>query len=166
MQRILGTLSGGSLVGPRAATSLSFFTGLSSRSIARQRRRPNLVVAMCRSRAATSINAELPSGNAPTTRVRRRISRMIRSSDRWRGSTASAYSAAQPGCDVSPGLFILQCVFERVGDNLVTVVVGVCAVEFLCHDVFRPEKRRELATRHHIRDQYPMITGDPSSDVI
>ena len=43
-------------------------------------RRPHRVPAMCRSRAATSINAERPSGNAPTTRVRRRISFMIRSS--------------------------------------------------------------------------------------
>ena len=43
-------------------------------------RLPHFVLAMCRSRAATSISAELPSGHAPTTRVRRRISRMICSS--------------------------------------------------------------------------------------
>src|SRR5690242_10990411 len=35
---------------------------------------------MCRSRAATSISAERPSGKAPTTRVRLRISRIILSS--------------------------------------------------------------------------------------
>jgi hypothetical protein len=43
-------------------------------------RLPHFVLAMCRSRAATSISAELPSGHALTTRVRRRISRMICSS--------------------------------------------------------------------------------------
>jgi hypothetical protein len=40
----------------------------------------HLVDEMCRNLAAVSIRAECPSGNAPTTRVRRRISRMIRSS--------------------------------------------------------------------------------------
>ncbi len=38
---------------------------------------PHLVLVMCLSLAAQSINAELPSGNAHTTRVRRLISRMI-----------------------------------------------------------------------------------------
>jgi hypothetical protein len=38
----------------------------------------HFVLAICRNHAATNINAEWPSGNAPTTRVRRRISRMIR----------------------------------------------------------------------------------------
>ena len=40
---------------------------------------PHWVPATWRSRAQTSIRAELPSGNAPTTRVRRRISRFSRS---------------------------------------------------------------------------------------
>ena len=35
---------------------------------------PHFVAAICRSRAATSIKADWPSGNAPTTRVRRRTS--------------------------------------------------------------------------------------------
>lgn len=35
---------------------------------------------MCRSLAAARINADLPYGNAPTTRARLRISRMMRSS--------------------------------------------------------------------------------------
>ena len=39
---------------------------------------PHWVPATWRSRAQTSIRAELPSGNAPTTRVRRRISRFSR----------------------------------------------------------------------------------------
>ncbi len=41
---------------------------------------PHRVEATCLSRAATSIRAELPLGKAPTTRVRRRISRIRRSS--------------------------------------------------------------------------------------
>ena len=40
---------------------------------------PHWVPATWRSRAQTSIRAELPSGNVPTTRVRRRISRFSRS---------------------------------------------------------------------------------------
>ncbi len=40
---------------------------------------PHCVPATCRSLAHTSINAELPSGKQPTTRVRRRISRLSRS---------------------------------------------------------------------------------------
>src|SRR5262249_15000708 len=38
------------------------------------------VPAMCRSLAAARLSADCPSGNAPTTRVRRRISRRMRSS--------------------------------------------------------------------------------------
>ena len=38
-----------------------------------------LAVVMCRRRAPTSMSAELPSGKAPTTRVRRRFSFMMRS---------------------------------------------------------------------------------------
>ena len=41
---------------------------------------PHLVEAMCLSFAATNVNAECPSGNALTTRVRLLISRTIRSS--------------------------------------------------------------------------------------
>lgn len=37
------------------------------------------VPAMCLSRAAAKLRADLPSGKAPTTRVRRLISRMMRS---------------------------------------------------------------------------------------
>ena len=40
---------------------------------------PQRVPAMCRSLAAQSIKADWPSGNAPTTRVGRGISRRIRS---------------------------------------------------------------------------------------
>ena len=40
---------------------------------------PHWVPATCRSLAQTSIRAELPSGNVPTTRVLRRISRFSRS---------------------------------------------------------------------------------------
>ena len=40
---------------------------------------PHWVPATWRSRAQTSIRAELPSGKLPTTRVRRRISRLSRS---------------------------------------------------------------------------------------
>ena len=40
---------------------------------------PHWVPATWRSRAQTSIRAELPSGNVPTTRVLRRISRFSRS---------------------------------------------------------------------------------------
>ena len=40
---------------------------------------PHWVPATCRSRAQTSMRAELPSGKLPTTRVRRRISRFSRS---------------------------------------------------------------------------------------
>ena len=40
---------------------------------------PNWVPAAWRSRAQTSIRAEFPSGNVPTTRVRRQISRFSRS---------------------------------------------------------------------------------------
>jgi hypothetical protein len=69
---------GGSRPGSQAAASC--FAGLSSRSISMYRRLPHLVDAMCRSLAAANINAECPSGNAPTTRVRVRISRMILSS--------------------------------------------------------------------------------------
>jgi hypothetical protein len=42
--------------------------------------RAHFVPAMCLKRAPTSINADSPSGKFPTTRVRRRISLMIRSS--------------------------------------------------------------------------------------
>ena len=38
------------------------------------------VPAMCRSLAAARFRQDWPSGKAPTTRVRRRISRMMRSS--------------------------------------------------------------------------------------
>ena len=37
------------------------------------------LLAMCRKRAAARFNADCPSGKAPTTRVRRRISRRMRS---------------------------------------------------------------------------------------
>ena len=40
---------------------------------------PHWVPATWRSRAQTSMRAELPSGKLPTTRVRRRISRLSRS---------------------------------------------------------------------------------------
>src|ERR1019366_4540731 len=40
---------------------------------------PHLVAATCRSRAATNMRADWPSGKAPTTLVRRRISRISRS---------------------------------------------------------------------------------------
>ena len=46
----------------------------------RQRLVDQRVPAMCRNLAAARLSAELPSGKAPTTRVRRRISRMMRSS--------------------------------------------------------------------------------------
>ena len=51
-----------------------------SSSVVRYRFVPHLVAAMCRSLAATSISADWPSRKAPTTRVRRRMSRMMRSS--------------------------------------------------------------------------------------
>jgi len=44
----------------------------------RYRRVPHFVPTMCRNRAATGTSADSPSGNVPTTRVRRLISRFIR----------------------------------------------------------------------------------------
>jgi hypothetical protein len=57
----------------------------------RYRRFPHLVDAICRSLAATNINAECSSGKAPTTRVHLRFSRIIRSS----------------------GLFVSNCLFDE-----------------------------------------------------
>jgi hypothetical protein len=65
---------------PGSQAAASCFAELSSGSITMYRRLPHLVDAMCRGLAAANINAECPSGNAPTTRVRLRISRIIRSS--------------------------------------------------------------------------------------
>jgi len=47
--------------------------------MSRYRRVPHFVLATWRKRAAASINADLPSGNAPTARVLRRTSRSNRS---------------------------------------------------------------------------------------
>ncbi len=68
---IFRTFLGGRLIGFQAAAP--WRTGVNSVSIARERRLPDLVLAMCRSRAETNIKAEWLSENAPTTRVRRRI---------------------------------------------------------------------------------------------
>jgi hypothetical protein len=65
---------------PGSQAAASCFAELSSGSITMYRRLPHLVDAMCRGLGAANINAECPSGNAPTTRVRLRISRIIRSS--------------------------------------------------------------------------------------
>ncbi len=83
----------------QAATSC--FAGLSSGSITMYGRLPHLVDAMCRSLAAADINAECPSGKAPTTRVRLRISRIIRSSGLLTGMiSASAERPCQTAYDV------------------------------------------------------------------
>ena len=47
--------------------------------MSKYRRVPQRLPETYRRRAAASISAERPSGKAPTTRVRRQISRMIRS---------------------------------------------------------------------------------------
>src|SRR4029077_14808325 len=54
------------------------------------------VPAMERSRAAARLRHDWPSGNAPTTRVRRRISRMIRSSGLL---TGMRFLVLMFGCD-------------------------------------------------------------------
>jgi hypothetical protein len=51
-----------------------------SRSMFRYRLVDHAVPAMCRRLAVARLRADCPSGKAPTTRVRRRISRRIRSS--------------------------------------------------------------------------------------
>jgi hypothetical protein len=53
--------------------------GFSSRPIFKYITDPHFVPATCRSLAATSINAEFPSGKFPTTRVRCRTYRITRS---------------------------------------------------------------------------------------
>jgi hypothetical protein len=60
-----------------AAASLWSLACSRSRSMSRYLRSPQCVPAMCRSLALTRISALLPSGNAPTTRVRLLISFMI-----------------------------------------------------------------------------------------
>jgi hypothetical protein len=55
------------------------------------------VPAMWRSLAAAKLMAELPSGKAPTTRVRRRISRMMRSSGLLTGMRRAEPTS---GCDL------------------------------------------------------------------
>jgi hypothetical protein len=65
-------------MGTRAADQ-AMATTSASRFICRWRLVPHRGAATYRRRAATSISADLPSGKAPTTRVRR-ISRISRSS--------------------------------------------------------------------------------------
>jgi hypothetical protein len=55
------------------------------------------VPAMWRSLAAARLSADCPSGNAPTTRVRRLISRRTRSSGLL---TGMIFSVPMLGCDV------------------------------------------------------------------